>query len=129
MKPKWAQDLPPHIALTPYQVDRLEIIRAAVGADHDEYQMHIRSNVECGKMLQRQQYTRIEAEAPNLPPDMYIALLILQRLAAARLAGGDLFDLRANFPDSTPDDNEELLAAVFDIVIKNDVHSLIGSQK
>lgn len=54
---------------------------------------------------------------------MYFALLILQRLAAARLTGGDLFDLRKRFPDSTPDDDEALLAAVFDIVIKNQIQS------
>ena len=85
--------------------------------------MHIQSHVECGKRLQRQQYKRIEAEMPNLLPPMYFALLILQRLAAARLSGGDLFDLRARFPDSTPDDDEGLLAAVFEIVIKNEIDS------
>jgi hypothetical protein len=123
VNPEWARSLPPHIALTPYQVERLEIIREAVGVDHLEYQWHIRSNLECGKMLQRQQLKRIELEAPGLPPEMYFALLILQRLGAARASGGDLFDLRERFPDSTPDDDEGLQSAIFEIVVRNDIHS------
>lgn len=123
MTPEWAQSLLPHIALTPYQIERLEIIRNALGAQHLDFQMHVQSHVECGKMLQRQQYKRMEQEAPGLVPPMYFALLILQRLATARLTGGDLFDLRARFPDSTLDDDESLLAAVFEIVVKSQVDS------
>lgn len=123
MKPEWAESLLPHIALTRYQIERLEIIRNAIGAEHFDFRMHVQSHVECGKMLQRQQYKRMEKEVPNLLPPMYFALLILQRLATARLTGGDLFDLRTRFPDSTPDDDEHLLAAIFEIVIKHGVDS------
>ncbi len=123
MKPEWAQNLLPHIILTDYQIERLEIIRVALRADHSDLALHIQSHVECGKMLQRQQYKRLQSEVPDLPPPMYFALLILQRLAAARKMGGDLFDLRAKFPDSTPDDDESLLASVLAIVIERDVQT------
>jgi hypothetical protein len=117
VRPEWARDLLPHIRLTDSQIERLEIIRAAIGAGHGDFSLHIQSHVECGKMLQRQQYKLLESEVPGLEPPMYLALLVLQRLATARVTGGDLFDLRRRFPDSTPDDDETLLAAIFEIVI------------
>jgi hypothetical protein len=114
--PTWAANLPQHVALTPYQLERLELIRVAVGASEIEFYLHIVSHPECSKMFQRRQYENARRAEPGHPDEYYFTVLILQRLEAARLSGGDLFDLRERFSDAVPIESQEVVGAVIEMI-------------
>jgi hypothetical protein len=67
-------------------------------------------------MLQRQQYRLARLAEPGKPNEYYLIVIVLQRLQTARIAGGDLFDLRRAYPDSVPLDDPSLIATVLQLI-------------
>lgn len=119
MAPAWVAELPPHINLTPYQVERLELVRLGVGACEAEFHLHVRTHPECVKRLQRQQYELAKVTEPGMPNDFYLTMIVMQRFEAARLSGGDLFGLRAMFADAVPADDVRIVAAAMHLIEVN----------
>jgi hypothetical protein len=118
--PNWAQELPAHIRLSSSQIERLEIIRGAVGISDGEFRLHIASHPECSKMLQRTLYQRYQSEQPGQPTEFYLACIVWSRYATAQITGGDLFGLRAMLPNAEAlNDPETAMAAVADVVRKH----------
>jgi hypothetical protein len=115
--PDWAQNLPDHIRLSSSQIERLEIIRAAVGVPHDEFHLHIVSHPECSKMLQRRLYHRYRTEQPGQTEEYYLSCIVWSRYATAQLTGYDLFGLRAALPNAEAlNDPGRALSAIADVV-------------
>lgn len=113
---EWATGLPDHIRLTPYQIERLEIIRLAVAASDIEFHLHIRTHPESTKMLQRQQYQRAKKSQPGMPEEFYLLTVLLERLEAARLTGGDLFDFQVVFPDTVSIEDPQLVSTALGLI-------------
>lgn len=117
LDPDWAQDLPDHICLNSSQIERLEIIRAAVRVPHDAFHLHIMSHPECTKMLQRRLYQRYRTEQPEQAEEYYLSCIVWSRYATAQLTGHDLFGLSAALPNSEAlNDPERALNAVVNVV-------------
>lgn len=122
-EPTWASTLPPHIRLTSDQVERLEIIRSAIGESHTDFALHIRSQPESVRMLQVWLFEKIKRENPRLTDDMAIVRLIVSRFLSAQITGDDLFGLADRLvPYKTPD--ADSVAAVQEVMRQRGLRSL-----
>jgi hypothetical protein len=115
--PDWAQHLPDHIRLNSSQIERLEIIRAAVGEPHDDFYLHIVSPLNAARCSNVGSTSAIGLSNRDKRRNTTLRASSGSRYATAQLTGHDLFGLRTALPDAESlNDPYRALGAVADVV-------------
>lgn len=113
-KPRWADNLPPHIKLTSAQISKLEAVRAELGEAHEAFCWHIATHPEGSKMLQRSLFGALRTQYPTLPDGVLLAQIVWSRLMTARMQGEDLFGLAPKISTSNSEPTEADLRTILD---------------
>jgi hypothetical protein len=108
----WVAELLPHIQLTDYQIERLELIRTHAGVSDAEFHLHIQGHPECTKMLQRHVYEQMKREEPGASDEHLLVWIIYLRFITARMTGDDLFGLSRIPVDDFDNPPPEMVAAI-----------------
>jgi len=121
---EWAKEFPEHIRLTPYQIERLEIIRSALAVSNQEFHFHILTHAECSKMLQRELHRLLKDAHLGMPDEFYLLQVLASRLETARISNTDLFGLAATFPSSVPIEDQRLVTAMVSLIRSRRWHTI-----